>query len=98
MDVALGFHHKEGGGFHLCPFFRADSRWVSNWHAERKSPRDSAIGNLKVLRFRRPSGHKGLVRQSPSPVQERDFYDEDDRFSLSNSFPGQRYIACQRAG
>ncbi len=41
MDVALGFYHKEvmSGVVHLCPALRVDSRWVSNWHTERKSSR-----------------------------------------------------------
>ena len=41
MDVASGFYHKEvmSGVVHPCPALRVDSRWVSNWHTERKSSR-----------------------------------------------------------
>ena len=41
LDVALGSYHKEVNERSAppVPFFRVDSRWVSNWHTERKSSR-----------------------------------------------------------
>jgi len=40
-DVALGSYHKEVNERSAppVPFFRVDSRWISNWHTERKSSR-----------------------------------------------------------
>ena len=40
-DVALGSYHKEVNERSAppVPFFRVDSRWISNWHTERNSSR-----------------------------------------------------------
>ena len=70
MDAAFGFHHRQvmSGLVRLCPALRADGRWISNWHAEHKSPRTRQSEILNAPRPRSPSGQKGLVRHSLSPV------------------------------